>query len=73
MDQQPKHPHFLQDREAAAVSHILKVMNPEDLAEVILNRETRRKIIHALETYYSLQIQDFGNLKTLPVLKEILN
>ena len=73
VDQQPKHPHFLQDREAAAVSHILKVMNPEDLAEVILNRETRRKIIHALETYYSLQIQDFGNLKTLPVLKEILN
>ena len=72
-EHQPKHPHYLQDREAAAVSHVLKVMHPAELEEVSLNQETRRKITHGLETYYALQIQDFGTLKSLPVLKEILS
>ena len=70
---QPRHQHFLVDREAAAVSHILKVMHPSELEEMVLNQDTRRRITHALETYYSLHISDFGSLRTLPVLKEILS
>jgi DNA repair protein RecO (recombination protein O) len=68
---QPKHPHYLQDREAASVSHILKIMQPNELEEVVLNQEMRRRIIHALEEYYALHIPDFGTMKTLPVLREI--
>lgn len=71
--EQPRHPHYLVDREAAAVSHILKVMHPSELEDVLLNQDTRRRITHALETYYALHISDFGHLKTLPVLKEILS
>ena len=70
---QPRHQHFLVDREAAAVSHILKVMHPSELEEMVLNQDTRRRITHALETYYALHISDFGSLRTLPVLKEILS
>jgi DNA repair protein RecO (recombination protein O) len=73
VEHQPKHPHYLQEREAEAVSHLLKVMHPAELEGVKLNQEIRRKITHALEIYYALQIQDFGSLKTLPVLKEILS
>lgn len=70
---QPRHSHYLQDHEAAVASHILKIMQPADLEEVVLNQQTRRRITHALEEYYSLHISDFGTMKTLPVLQEIMS
>jgi DNA repair protein RecO (recombination protein O) len=72
-ENQPRHNHYLQDREAAAVSHILKIMQPTELEEVLLNQEMRRRIIHAVEVYYALHVSDFGTLKTLPVLREIMS
>jgi DNA repair protein RecO (recombination protein O) len=73
VNHQPAHPHYLQDREAAAVSQILKVMQPSELEQVNLNVESRRRITHALEQYYALHIPDFGTLRTLPVLREVLS
>ncbi|HEV7621992.1 MAG TPA: DNA repair protein RecO, partial [Flavisolibacter sp.] len=70
---QPLHTQYLQDREAASVAHILKIMQPEDLQHVHLNQEARRNIINSLETFYAFQISDFGSLKTLPVLREIMS
>jgi DNA repair protein RecO (recombination protein O) len=70
---QPRHNYYLQDREAAAVSHILKIMQPHELEQVALNQETRRRITHALEEYYALHISDFGTMKTLPVLREVMS
>ena len=73
VEERPRHPHYLQDREAAAVSHILKIMQPNELEEVALNQEMRRRITHAVEEYYALHIPDFGTMKTLPVLREIMS
>lgn len=73
VEDQPKHSHYLQDREAAAVSNILKIMQPQELEEVALNQETRRRITHALEEYYSLHIPDFGVMRSLPVLREVMS
>ena len=73
VEDQPRHSHYLQDREAAAVSHILKIMQPDELQEVALNQEMRRRITHALEEYYALHIPDFGTMKTLPVLREVMS
>jgi DNA repair protein RecO (recombination protein O) len=70
---QPKHAHYLQDREAEAVNTILKVMHPDELEQLSLNQETRRRITHALEEYYMLQVPDFGTLRTLPVLREVMS
>lgn len=69
---QPGHPHYLQDREAAAVSHILKIMHPSELEDLGLNVDIRRRITHALEEYYNLHIPDFGHMRTLPVLREVM-
>jgi len=52
---------------------LLKVMHPEELEEMKLNHDFRRNLLYAYERYYSFHIQDFTPLKTLPVLKEILN
>jgi DNA repair protein RecO (recombination protein O) len=70
---QPNHLHYLQDKEAEAVSHILKVMQPNELREVSLNQEARRRMMYGIEQYYSLNVSDFGSLKTVPVLREILS
>ncbi|GAC1416872.1 MAG: hypothetical protein NVS9B7_24200 [Flavisolibacter sp.] len=70
---QPLHPDYLQDRDAIAIAHILKIMQPEELNDVSLNQETRRILINSLETFYRYQIADFGYLKTLPVLKEVMS
>jgi DNA repair protein RecO (recombination protein O) len=71
--EQPQHQHYLDGRESEVISHILKIMQPEDLEEVSLNQELRRKLIHAMEVYYALHIPDFGNMKTLPVLRELMS
>ena len=71
--QQPAHPHFLEDRQAFITSQILKVQQPEELEDVRLNHDFRRQLLFTYETYYKLHIQDFGTMRTLPVLKEILN
>lgn len=68
---QPNHPNFLEGKEAEVVSHILKVMQPEDLAELQLNQEFRRRLLHWIEVYYAMHIPEFGTMKTLPVLREI--
>ena len=71
--EQPKHSYYLQDREAEAVAHILKIMHPNELQDVALNQEMRRRITHALEEFYALHIPDFGTMKTLPVLREVMS
>lgn len=69
---QPTHPHFLDDKQAYVVSQVLKVRQPEELAQLKLNHEFRRNLLFALERFYALHVQDFGVMKTLPVLREIL-
>lgn len=69
----PSHPRFLEDRQAAVISELLKVRRPGELQEVKLNHDFRRNLLYALETYYAFHIQDFGTMRTLSVLREILN
>ena len=73
VQQQPTHPHFLEERQAFITSQILKVQQPEELEDIRLNHDFRRQLLFTYETYYKLHIQDFGTMRTLPVLKEILN
>lgn len=72
-EDQPSHQFYLLDREAAAVSEILKIMQPQELEQIFLNQEMRRRITHAIEQYYAFHIPEFGTLRTLPVLREIMS
>jgi DNA repair protein RecO (recombination protein O) len=71
--ERPSHPHFLEDKQASVTSDLLRVRQPDELNEIKLNHDFRRNLLHALETYYAFHIQDFGTMKTLSVLREILN
>jgi DNA repair protein RecO (recombination protein O) len=72
MDHQPEHPHFVEGEMAGVISDFLKVMRPEELKEFKLNGETRRKLLLICQDYYGLHLTDFGQMKTLMVLKEVL-
>ena len=69
VSERPSHPHFLEQRQAAVTSQLLKVQQPLELEDVKLNQDFRRSLLHAFEVYYRLHIQDFGTLRTLPVLR----
>jgi DNA repair protein RecO (recombination protein O) len=72
VSERPSHPHFLEDKQAEVTSQLLKVMQPAELETIKLNHDFRRILLHAYETYYALHIQEFGTLRTLPVLREIV-
>ena len=71
--EQPVHPHFLDDRQAFITSQLLKVQQPEELEDIKLNHDFRRNLLYTYETYYALHVENFGTMRTLPVLREILS
>lgn len=73
VNEKPDHPYFLEGRQAAVTNELLKVMQPAELEPIKLNHDFRRQLLVAYETYYAFHIQDFGKMKTLPVLREVLD
>ena len=73
LEEQPRHPHFIEGKMAEVTAHILKILQPEDLEEVQLTGEFRRRLLSAYETYYALHIPEFGTMRTLPILREVLS
>jgi DNA repair protein RecO (recombination protein O) len=54
------------------ISQLSQAMQPTDLTGIKLNKNIRRTILSALENYYAFHISEFGVMKTLPVLHELL-
>ena len=71
-DVQPAHLNYLDDKAAEVSSYILKAQQPNELEDLKLNKEFRRFLLNAYEVYYRLHISEFGSMKTLPVLKEMM-
>lgn len=69
---QPTHPYYINDENAAITSDLLKIMVPAELDDLKMNHLRRRELILKYIEYYSLHMQDFGSMKTLPVLQEVL-
>ena len=70
---QPSHPHYLEGMLAETTSQLLRTMQPGELREIRLNQTTRRQLLQAYEDYYALHLPEFGRLKSLPVLQELLS
>lgn len=72
IDHQPVHPHFIDGKYAELTAQLLKVMQPHELRDFKLNQVIRRELLIKYLEYYSLHIHDFGQMKTLMVLHEVL-
>ncbi len=70
--EQPVHPHFIQGEDALITAELLNIMQLHELDQLKLNSGKRRELLLKYQTYYALHIQDFGHLKTLQVLHEVL-
>jgi DNA repair protein RecO (recombination protein O) len=71
--EQPEHPHFMNGEQAQITSRLLKVMQPGELSQFKLHHETRRSLLLHYQQYYALHVPDFGTMRTLSVLHEVLN
>lgn len=71
-DQLPVHNLYLETKSASLLAELSMARQPSELSEIRANGELRRRVLEALETYYSLHVQDFGRLKTVPVLRELM-
>ena len=69
---EPAHPHFIEGKYAELTSELLKTMRPEELEQIKLNHEIRRQLLDAYQLFFALHVQEFGVMKTLPVLREVL-
>lgn len=72
-EQLPSHANYIDGDLAYATSQLLKALHPKDLTEIKLNKNSRRQLLLAYQSFYSLHIADFGVMKSLPVLQEILS
>ncbi len=69
---EPLHPHYLAGDEARTLAQLLKVMQPAELEQFPMHHSRRRLLLQQLHTYYALHIPEFGVLKTLDVLQQVL-
>jgi DNA repair protein RecO (recombination protein O) len=72
VSEQPVHPYFMEGEFAQLTAQLLKAQHPQELEQFRLNREIRRKLLMSYQDYYALHIQDFGQVKTLQILQEVL-
>jgi DNA repair protein RecO (recombination protein O) len=68
----PTHPHWAGKQLSFTVSQFLKAQQPAELEQIPMNREGRRLLLDTCLQYYALHVSDFGNLRSLPVLQEVL-
>ncbi|MBK8711101.1 MAG: DNA repair protein RecO [Niastella sp.] len=68
----PQHTYYLENENAQLTAELLRIMQPGELADIKLNKNIRRVLLAAYISYFQLHIQDFGNLKTLPIIQEVL-
>ncbi len=71
-DQHPSHLYFLEKEDALITAELLQIMQPAELEQVRLHHQKRRALLNRYLEYYALHIPDFGNMKTLAVLQEVL-
>jgi DNA repair protein RecO (recombination protein O) len=71
-EEKPLHPHYLEEPLSGVSAHLIRIMQPAELADLPLNKDKRRLLLEAYEDFYSIHIPGFTPLKTLPVLRTIL-
>lgn len=68
----PEHPYYIGGELAATTSDIMNIMFYNDLETIQLNRNIRRQLTGAYQQFMALHIQDFGEMRSLPILQEVL-
>jgi DNA repair protein RecO (recombination protein O) len=68
----PHHTNFLSGENALLTSEVLKIMIPAELSQLKMNKLKRRELLAKYMEYYVLHIHEFGSMKTLAIMQEVL-
>jgi DNA repair protein RecO (recombination protein O) len=68
----PDHPYYIDGTAAATTAAIIKAGAIAELGSIASNRVQRREMLQAYQTFMALHIPDFGELRSWPVLQEVL-
>ncbi len=69
----PAHPFFIDGELAKIVSEINGMSDIQTLENITLNKESRKQLLHYLLQFIRLHITDFGTLKSLSIVQEVLS
>jgi DNA repair protein RecO (recombination protein O) len=69
----PVHGYYLEGYLSEVTYLLLEAQTAESLGAIRLNRELRWALLQAYQSFYVMHVPDFGQLKSLQVLQDILN
>lgn len=69
----PVHPYYLEGAMARTTSDLAGLQFYNDLEQFALNRNMRRELLQAYQTFLSLHVSDFGEMRSYAILQEILS
>lgn len=72
VSQPPTHTHCLMPPQSEWIVQFLRVMQIHELSELRLNRNQRNELLDSCLSFYSLHVSPFGNLRSLPVLRMLM-
>jgi DNA repair protein RecO (recombination protein O) len=72
IDAVPTHPHYIDGELSQIISAIANASVYTAIGNVRLNKEARKKVLQACLDYFILHVHDFGEMRSLPVLRELL-
>ncbi len=71
--EKPAHPYYIAGQLAQIAGQLLSLQFYNDLDHISLNRQIRRELLQAFQTYIALHVADFGEMRSLGVLQEVLS
>lgn len=69
----PHHPYYVDDDRAKITSQINEIKFYADIEKIYLNKNMRRELLQTYQQYIRLHIDDFGEMRSLKILQEILS
>ena len=73
VEEKPSHPYFIEKYLASATSQLLSINFYNDLEHLHYSRSIRQELLLAYQNYIALHVNDFGEIKSLPVLQAIFS
>ncbi len=71
VEEHPVHPHFLSPGITRYLIELIAVKQPNLIGTVKMTREIRAELLSGIQQFFNLHYNDFGQMKTLTVLKDV--
>ncbi|MCY7420639.1 MAG: DNA repair protein RecO [Chitinophagaceae bacterium] len=71
--ERPNHSYYLEGKSAMLTSQLLALHFYNELDTIHIERNMRRDLLKLFQQYIALHVADFGEMKSLPILQQILS